>query len=269
MRKLAMSIIVLAILAPMAFAQPDIVKVGGAGLLSDLTLPMTEKFSAGKPACTFALVPSTTGGGFKKWMAGEVQLVQATRKMTEREIKEASEKGLEADFRFIGVVPVAVVTKADNPVENLTLDQLRKIFVGEITNWAEVGGRNEKIVVTTREVPKTGTGVVFQREVLKGAPYAPGHRVMSSYRTTVTVCSKSWAIGYIPTSTAYFKNALQEGIKILGIKKTPDEPPMKPTHGASKQSDYPVKTMFYYYWDAKSDNKCMADFANFAVNEVK
>ena len=167
MKRIVMSFIALAFLAPAAFAQPGIVKIGGAGLLSNLTGSMIEKFAEKKSACKFALVPSTTGGGFKKWLAGQAQLVQATRKMTDQEMKAAAEKGLKPEFRFIGVVPVAVVTKADNPVQDLTLEQLRKIFAGEVTDWAEVGGPNEKIVVTTRAVPKTGTGVVFQREVLK------------------------------------------------------------------------------------------------------
>jgi phosphate transport system substrate-binding protein len=269
MRGLAIILVVMALLAPQAFAQPELIKIGGAGLLSDLTLPLSEEFVAAGSSCKFALVPSTTGDGFKKWIAGQGQLVQATRKMTDQEIKEASAKGIEPSFRSIGVVPVAVVARADNPVESLTLEQLRKIFTGEITNWSEVGGPSEKIVVTTREVPKTGTGVVFQREVLKGAPYAAGHKVMSSYGTTVKVCSKSWAVGYIPTSTVFFKNPQKEGIKIIGIKKTDDGPPMKPLYGAAKQADYPVKTMFYYYWNAKSDVKCLADFAEFADKAVK
>lgn len=269
MIRIAMSIIALAFLASPAFSQSNIVRIGGAGLLSELTLPMTKGFVARESTCRFALVPSTTGGGFKKWIAGEVQLVQATRKITDREMKEATAKGIEPAFRFVGVVPVAVITRADNPVESLTLEQLRKIFTGEMTDWREVGGPNQKIVVTTREVPKTGTGVVFQREVLGGAPYAPGHRVMSSYGTTVAVCSKSWAIGYIPTSTAYFKDFEKEGTKILGIKKTRDGPPMIPAYGATKKTDYPVTTMFFYYWDAKSNNRCMAHFADFAGETVK
>lgn len=269
MKRVSMSILVLALLATQAFAQSNPIRIGGAGLLSDLTTPLSEEFAANGSSCRFALVPSTTGDGFTKWIAGEVDLVQATRQMTDQEVKEASNKGIEPAFRFVGLVPVAVVTKADNPVDNLTLDQLRKIFTGEIANWSEVGGPNEKIVVTTREVPKTGTGVVFRKEVLKGAPYAPGHKVMSSYGTTVTVCGKSWAIGYIPTSTVYFKNLEKEGLKILGIKKSADGPPMKPTYGAAKQTDYPVKTMFYYYWDAKSDNRCLAGLAEFADRAVK
>lgn len=269
MKKMTMILTLWTMLISQAFAQPDIIKIGGAGLLSDLTVPLSEEYVAAGSTCKFAMVPSTTGDGFKKWIANEVQLVQATRQITDPEMKQATEKGMVPSFKFIGVVPVAVICRADNPVENLTVEQLRKIFLGEITLWSEVGGPNQKILVTTREVPKTGTGVVFQREVLRGAPYAPGHKVMSSYGTTVKVCSKSWAIGYIPTSTAYFKNYEQEGIKILGIKKTDDSPPMKPTYGAAKQTDYPVKTMFYYYWNAKSDNKCLSDFADFADKTVK
>ncbi len=269
MKRITITLIILVLSAPLAFAQPDIVKIGGAGLLSDLTVPLSEEYVAGGSSCKFAMVPSTTGGGFKKWIANEVQLVQATRKITDREMKQATDNGLVPSFKFIGVVPVAVICKADNPVENLTIEQLRRIFTGEITLWSEVGGPDQKILVTTREVPKTGTGVVFQREVLRGAPYASGHKVMSSYGTTVKVCGKSWAIGYIPTSTAYFKHFEKEGIKILGIKKTDDGPPMKPTYGAAKQTDYPVKTMFFYYWNAKSDDKCLAGFADFADKTVK
>ena len=103
MKTIAMSLVALFLLAPWAFAQSGIVRVGGAGLLSDLTLPLVEKYTAGGSTCKFALAPSTTGGGFKKWIAGEVQLVQATRKITDREKKEASDKGLEPSHKFIGI----------------------------------------------------------------------------------------------------------------------------------------------------------------------
>ncbi|MFD7659373.1 substrate-binding domain-containing protein [Actinosynnema sp. NPDC059797] len=76
------------------------------------------------------------------------------------------------DARFtphtIAVVPFAVVVSDDVPVRDLTADRLRAIFLGEVTNWAQVGGPDRKVLVVSRDA-KSGTRDAFRAAILDGA----------------------------------------------------------------------------------------------------
>ncbi|MFC1833916.1 substrate-binding domain-containing protein [Thermodesulfobacteriota bacterium] len=262
-----MVIVCLLCIAP-AMAQQRFT-ISGAGLLTDLTEGFTKEYGKVAPKCSSVVFPATTGKGFRRFISGEADMVMASRKMTDDEEKKAKAKGIAPEFKLMGRVCVAVITKAGNPVKELTMEQLGKVFVGEIKNWKELGGADQPIKVTTRAVPETGTGVHFQKVVLKGAPYAPGHEVMPRYSTTMTVCSKSNAIGYVPASSGSFYKG-KESVDVIGIKADADSKAVFPKYGVAKTSDYPVTIPFYFYWNSKSDKvKCLSGFAEFAAGRVK
>jgi len=59
------------------------------------------------------------------------------------------------------------ITNKDNPVSNLTFDQVQKIYTGEITNWKQVGGNDEKIIAYQRE-EDSGSQTTMEQQVMKG-----------------------------------------------------------------------------------------------------
>ena len=98
----------------------------------------------------------------------------SSRAMNSKEKEQASANGIKVSEKQTGKTALAVVANAKNPVSELSTEQLRKIFAGEITNWKDVGGLDEPIRVTIRAVPETGAGVLFQQVVLKGAAIRAG-----------------------------------------------------------------------------------------------
>lgn len=72
----------------------------------------------------------------------------------------------------ISVVPLSVVVNRKSGVDNLTLDQVRDIYSGKATNWEDVGGEDLPITVVTRD-SQSGTRIIFERDVLKGAQTRP------------------------------------------------------------------------------------------------
>jgi phosphate transport system substrate-binding protein len=149
------------------------------------------------------------------------------------------------------------------------MDQLAKIFKGEITNWNQVGGPNQRIKVTTRGVPESGVGLYFQNVILKGAPYAKGHLVVSSYSMALNVCGKSFAIGYIPTTTAFFDKIEERGVKVLNLKKQEGSMPYQLASGVTRETLYPISVAALLYWNSKSDNPCIKGFAEFAAEQAE
>ena len=171
--------------------------------------------------------------------------------------------------KYIGQVELAIVTNNKNSLKELTLQQLAKIFKGEYTNWKQVGGPIQPIKVTRRAVPESGVGVAFQQAVLKGAPYAINSVVMSTYNMTLTVCGKSFAIGYIPTSTTFFDKIGEGGVKILSLKKDENSAAYPLSGGVTKETMYPISTSFYYYWNQKLNNPCVQQFVDFSDKQAQ
>ncbi len=101
---------------------------------------------------------------------GRSRLAVLSREPNESEV-EALSSG-EPDFitRTVAHDALAVIVHGDNPVEDLTVGQLKDIFTGKITNWREVGGEDRAIRPLVRD-RNSGTYEVFQDMVLDGAEY--------------------------------------------------------------------------------------------------
>ena len=109
---------------------------------------------------------SNTHPGYIKLINDEVDLIVVTEP-SEEELDLAKQKGVELE-----VIPVVregfvFYVNGKNPVDNLTTEQIQKIYTGEITNWKEVGGEDEKITAFQRPV-NSGSQTGMLSLVMKG-----------------------------------------------------------------------------------------------------
>ena len=111
-----------------------------------------------------------TGGGSGTGIAAlinnTVDLANASRQIKDEEIAEAQSKGVEPVEHIIARDAIAVIVNPENPVNELTLQQISDIYSGKITNWSEVGGDDRPIVKLSRET-NSGTHVYFLETVLR------------------------------------------------------------------------------------------------------
>ena len=96
-----------------------------------------------------------SGAGIEAVTNGTADIGNSSRSLTDEE----KAGGLEENI--VAIDGIAVIVHPDNDVEDLTTDQLKKIYTGEITNWSEVGGADEAIVVVGREAG-SGTRGAFE-----------------------------------------------------------------------------------------------------------
>ena len=85
------------------------------------------------------------------------------------ELNMASNAGVELIIKPVCYDSFVFITHKDNPVESLTVEQIQKIYSGEINNWKEVGGRNSRIIAYQRE-PNSGSQTAMEEWVMKGIP---------------------------------------------------------------------------------------------------
>lgn len=95
---------------------------------------------------------STTNGAYEGLINDEVDVIIASRDISRNEKALAEEKRVEIMTRPLAVDGLIFIVNKNNPVSNLTSDQIRKIYTGEITNWKEVGGPDHKITPYQRDV---------------------------------------------------------------------------------------------------------------------
>jgi phosphate transport system substrate-binding protein len=86
--------------------------------------------------------------------------------MKPQEIQQAKSRGIEPKEITVAHDGVAVIVNKNNPVEKLTIDDLHRIFTGEVKNWKELGGKDVPIVMLSREV-NSGTHEYFKEQVIQ------------------------------------------------------------------------------------------------------
>jgi phosphate transport system substrate-binding protein len=137
-------------------------------------------------------------------------------------------------YATVGVeIPVArdglsVYVNASNPLGEITMDQLKLIFTGKVTNWKELGGPDAKIVVYSRE-NSSGTYVFFKEHVLKNADYTVRAQSMPGTAAVVNAVAKEkFGIGY-------------------GVKKDSDSAAIPPDEAHVKDGSYPLSRPLFFY----------------------
>ena len=113
------------------------------------------------------LYNSNTHGSFMKCIDGENELIITARGISRDEQKYAEEKGVKLISRPIAKDAFIFMVNKDNPVSNLTIKQIQDIYMGEITNWKEVGGNDTIIIPFVRNV-NSGSQEKMETIVMKG-----------------------------------------------------------------------------------------------------
>ncbi len=151
----------------------------------------------------------------------------------------------------IAVDGIAMIVNPNNPVSNLTMNQTRDIFTGNITNWNQVGGPNARIDVVNRE-QGSGTRDGVQAIVLKGGNFGGGIVLSSTGAVRTAVSQDTNAIGYISTAE------VDSSVKAVNIDN------VAPTYNNIAKRTYKVQRDFLFI--TKGDPSGLASqFINFTL----
>lgn len=191
-----------------------------------------------------------SGAGIAALIDGTTDICQSSRLITTQEIAQAKAKGVNPNEIQVASDALSVVVNPSNPVSELTTAQLSAIYTNKITNWKEVGGKDESIVVFSRDT-NSGTHVFFKEHVVQmaGLPTADkkleyGSKVLflpSTEEGVTQVAGNPNAIFY--AGLGY----LNSTVKALGVKKTAGDPAVKPSVATSLDGTYPVSRPLVYY----------------------
>ena len=164
-RSCSLLLMVLAsLLPPLAAGAEELLRYAGATTLQRSYMPEAARIFKSETGVRIQIEGGNTNPGIRALLAKEVDMAGAGRHLT------AEEKRQGLVEHFLGWDVLAVVLQRSNPVDALTLAQLRGIFSGEIRNWQELGGKDEPIVVVTS--PKgSGMRTAVQELILGEKPF--------------------------------------------------------------------------------------------------
>lgn len=138
----------------------------GSDTIVNLALAWAETYQADHSDVRISVTGGGSGTGIAALINGTVDLANASRKIKDEEVAEAQSKGVNPVEHIIARDAIAVIVNPENPVSELTLQQISDIYSGKITNWSEVGGEDRPIVKLSRET-NSGTHVYFLETVLR------------------------------------------------------------------------------------------------------
>jgi phosphate transport system substrate-binding protein len=223
------------------------IQIKGSDTMVNLGQAWAEAFSRLHPEVSISVTGGGSGTGIAALINKTCDIAETSRAMEGKEIKQAEAKGVKPHQETVALDGIAVVVHPKNPVKNLTLDQLREIFMGNITNWKQVGGVKKVIVILSREV-NSGTHLFFKEHVLRrGNPkgpeeFSPAALLMpSSQAIAEEVSNNENAVGY------YGMGYINPKQKVIAVAKDAKSPFLEPTLENVLSGAYPTSRPLLMY----------------------
>jgi len=248
LKKIALFLVLGMVTGPIFAAnQNNSLQVKGSDTMVNLGQAWAERYMEKNPQEFIAVTGGGSGTGLASLISGTCDIAMSSRTIKQKEIDQAKLKGIIPNEIKAALDGIAVVINPQNSVDKLTLDQLAGIFSGKITNWKELGGKDEKIVILSREV-NSGTHVYFKEHVLrKNDPnsqeeFSPKALMLSSSQAIADETSgNSSAIGY------YGMGYISPKQKAVAIAKEEKSAYTVPTIDNVVNGTYPISRPLFIY----------------------
>lgn len=182
-----------------------------------------------------------SGTGFAALQNKTTDLANASRPIKPKEVAACIKAfGARPTQLKVALDGLSVYVNEDNPVEELTIDQLDLIFTGKATNWKEVGGKDAPITIYSRE-NSSGTYEFFKKHVLKKKDFAASAQTMPGTAAVLQAVAKD------KNGIGYGGAAYGAGARAVKVKKDESAPAIEPTAANIANQTYPIWRYLYIY----------------------
>ena len=202
--------------APAAAAQQEVI-ISGSTTVLPVMQKAGEAFMAANPDINLAISGGGSGNGIKALNEGLCDIAMSSRDIKDSEVEQGKAKGVTPVRTSVAVDALVPVVHPENPIKELSSDQLRAIYAGKVSNWNELVGKDENIVVVSRDT-SSGTFETWIELIMKGEKVAPTALLQASNGAVVQAVAKNRrAIGYIGFG---YLNASLKKLDVNGVEAT-------------------------------------------------
>jgi phosphate transport system substrate-binding protein len=244
-----------------AFFTANIALAGNIVIKGSTTvLPIAQKVSEAymkqNPDVKISISGGGSGNGMKALIDGSTDIADSSRFIKQKEVKLAVEKGTYPVPFAVAYDCIVPVVHPSNSIVNITMAQLKDIYMGKIKNFKAIGGPDRPIVVISRDT-SSGTYEVWEKKVMKKARVFPGALLQASNGAVAQAVAKNKnAIGYI--GLGY----VNKDVKALSVDR------ITGSEASTLNGTYPISRPLYMFtpgWP-KGD---VVNFINFVINPEK
>jgi phosphate transport system substrate-binding protein len=222
-------------------------QIKGSDTMVNLGQAWAEAFNKLHPEINVAVTGGGSGTGIAAIINGTCEIAESSRAVEEKEKQQAKAAGFVLHETIVALDGIVVVVHPTNPISHLTMDQLRELFMGNVTRWPLLGGPDWPAVLLSREV-NSGTHIFFKEHVLRRGKskgpeeFAPRALMMpSSYAIAEETAQNENAVGY------YGLGYISPRQKVLAIAKDDRSPAIAPTIDSVRANTYPISRPLYLY----------------------
>jgi len=233
---------------PVSSTQPGvIIQNKGSDTMVNLALAWAERYQQVNPQVNLSVTGGGSGTGIAALINGTVDIANASRQIKPEELDEAKTKGIDPVEHVVARDAIAVIVNPENPVSQLTLQQISDIYSGKITNWKEAGGQDRPIVCLSRET-NSGTHVYFLETVLRLGDKK--NKTLFSTETLLLPSSEGIIneIRLNPNAIGYDGlGYVPKDLKVIAISKKAGESYILPSITTVNDNTYPIARDLYMY----------------------
>lgn len=201
--------------------------------------PVESLLATDEHGAIFNLFHNGTHGAYMNLIEKNADLILVAREPSSDEMKAADNAGVRLDLRPVALDAFVFLVHSDNPVQNLTLGQIRDIYTGKITNWADVGGLDGEIHTYQRN-PNSGSQELMEKLVMRGERMleSPDMILMSMMGPFSAIHDDPHGIGY--SVFFYAENIYpDDNVRLIAVNQ------VGPTSQTISAGSYPLITEVY------------------------
>lgn len=211
------------------------IRIKGSDTMQLLLKQLAQIYMKNHPNVSVYVEGGGTSDGVKALIDGKIDICSASRPLKSAETSQIAQK-----YRSVGVFSLiakdalSIYLNGNNPVKNLTIEELKSIFTGRIRNWGKVGGYDQNITVYVRP-PNSGTNLYFKEHILDNQDYLEkAITVPTTQQIVEAVLENVNGIGY--GGIGYGKNIVHCHINNIA-----------PSEENVRNDRYPISRYLYLY----------------------
>ncbi|MCZ7549796.1 MAG: phosphate ABC transporter substrate-binding protein [Anaerolineales bacterium] len=219
----------------------------GSDTIVNLALAWAERYQAEHPDVRISVTGGGSGTGLASLINGSADIANASRKIKPEEAAEAQKNGIQPVEHVIARDAIAVIVNPENPVGELTLQQVSDIYSGKINNWQGAGGEDRPIVRLSRET-NSGTHIYFLETVLRLGE--KDNQTLFSMDTLLLPSSEGIVAEVRDNPNAIGYDGLgyvPKDLKVIAIARARDGPYVLPSAATVNDKTYPIARDLYMY----------------------
>jgi phosphate transport system substrate-binding protein len=246
--------VTIALGASHGFAQDKIVIRGSNTLGEELVPRLVVEYKKDHKDAAFDLEFKGSGYGVGALMGSYCDIAASSKPLSKEQLEVAPLRGVKFKESVIGSYAVSILVNAENPVSNLTSNQVQSLFTGKITNWKEVGGPDAPVHLYVRD-PVSGTYLGFKELAMNNQDYSSHEKFFTNYLAIADGVAKDpGGIGYTGLDLAQHPGT--KAVTIDGIA---------PSAANVNAGKYPYARTLRFYTNDEKETVKTKDFISFVL----